>query len=273
VRSALGFAPFVAAAALLHGAAVWVAAPAIEPAPAGGALVPISLSGGDAALEALVESWGRPLDSPAAPRPVAPHAAAGPPVLPEVPTRQRLPDDPRQLAEPAEESPPAAADGPQTRPEPTRISERPLPRQPDPPPHQHVPPRAEPSSAAPPDLEAPAAARARQDPPSAASLKTPRAAQALAAEHAAAVRAAIARAQRYPARALARGQRGTAFLRIAIDRDGRLEGAALARSSGVAALDDAALTAARNVGRFPAAPDDLPGTRFSFEVGVVFDPG
>jgi periplasmic protein TonB len=84
------------------------------------------------------------------------------------------------------------------------------------------------------------------------------------------VRAALARARHYPAAARARGQTGTAVLRVTIARDGALAAAALVASSGIPALDAAALEAARRVGRYPAAPADLAGARFTYEVGLAF---
>lgn len=86
-----------------------------------------------------------------------------------------------------------------------------------------------------------------------------------------AVRAAIARAQRYPPQARSRGITGTAVIRVTIGRDGGLRGVALVRSSGSEMLDAAAVASARAVGRYPAAPDDLPGESFTFEAGLVFD--
>lgn len=86
----------------------------------------------------------------------------------------------------------------------------------------------------------------------------------------AAVRAAIEREKSYPRRARMRGVEGLLALQVTISRDGRLLGAGIARSSGEAMLDDAALDAARSVGRYPSAPGDLPGAEFSFVIPIAF---
>ena len=85
----------------------------------------------------------------------------------------------------------------------------------------------------------------------------------------AAVREAIAAAQVYPAVARDRGITGSARLHVVISRDGRLINARLLRVSGSQALDRAALDAAMRA-RLPAAPADLAGSRFDFEVGLTF---
>ena len=85
----------------------------------------------------------------------------------------------------------------------------------------------------------------------------------------AAVREAIAAAQVYPAVARDRGISGTTRLHVSVGRDGRLLNARILRSSGAQVLDRAGLDAAQRA-RLPAAPPELGGARFSFEVGVAF---
>lgn len=79
------------------------------------------------------------------------------------------------------------------------------------------------------------------------------------------IRADVERRKHYP-RAAA-GAEGTAVLRIAVAADGRLRAAALRRSAGHPALDDAALGAVRGA-RFPPAPEGLgPGPHeFTFQM-------
>jgi TonB family protein len=96
-----------------------------------------------------------------------------------------------------------------------------------------------------------------------------RSAGADTAGYEAAVRAAIAAAQTYPDLARVRGLAGTTRLQVTVNRDGRLVNARVLRTSGFQTLDRAALDAAVQA-RLPAAPGDLPGMRFTFEVGVIF---
>ncbi|MFV0625437.1 energy transducer TonB [Sphingomonas sp. ac-8] len=67
-------------------------------------------------------------------------------------------------------------------------------------------------------------------------------------------RNALASRTRYPPRAAREGMTGTAKLLIDVDWDGRLHGVSIAKTSGEPLLDEAALDAARAVGRFAALP-------------------
>ncbi|MEC3859974.1 TonB family protein [Mesobacterium sp. TK19101] len=80
------------------------------------------------------------------------------------------------------------------------------------------------------------------------------------------IRQRVARAQRYP-----RGTRATGVvkLQITVTRAGTLAGARILTSSGDAALDRAALSAARSA-RLPAAPAALPDNRYSFNLPLRF---
>lgn len=64
--------------------------------------------------------------------------------------------------------------------------------------------------------------------------------------------------RRYPAAARARREQGVAHVTFRMDRQGRLLSAAIARSSGSAALDRAALETLRRAQPLPAIPDDKP---------------
>jgi protein TonB len=103
------------------------------------------------------------------------------------------------------------------------------------------------------------------------SAETGPAREAMRRSYAAAVLAAIARERRYPDAARRTGQEGVAEIVVTLGRDGRLASARLARSSGHARLDSAALGAARAVGRYPEAPEALPGERFRFAVPLRFE--
>lgn len=87
----------------------------------------------------------------------------------------------------------------------------------------------------------------------------------LVAQWGGAVRAAIQRVQRRPAHIHGTG---TVVLRLEVHADGRLLRVAVQQGSGHAALDQAALDAARRA-RIPAAPEGLSGT-FQFNLPVRF---
>jgi protein TonB len=57
---------------------------------------------------------------------------------------------------------------------------------------------------------------------------------------------------------------------LTIGRDGRLLQSGISRSSGNAALDEAALKAVIRAGRFPAAPQELTEARHVFSLSVSF---
>jgi len=79
----------------------------------------------------------------------------------------------------------------------------------------------------------------------------------------------IERKKRYPS--AARGRDGVVGLRLTLGRNGNLQAATITQSAGHSALDRAALSAVKRVGRFPAAPKGLAGARFSFNLKIRFD--
>lgn len=91
------------------------------------------------------------------------------------------------------------------------------------------------------------------------------------ARYAARIRAAIDAAKRYPPAARLRGGEGEVVLHLTIDRDGSLRRSGVRSGSGDAALDEAALGAARSVARFPEAPRTLAGAPFDFVIPVRFE--
>lgn len=77
----------------------------------------------------------------------------------------------------------------------------------------------------------------------------------------------MARIERARPRVTASGQ---VTLTLSITRGGDLAGLSVAQSSGDAALDQAALTAVRRAGRFPAAPDGLVEASYAFNLPIRF---
>ena len=62
----------------------------------------------------------------------------------------------------------------------------------------------------------------------------------------------------------------TVGVALSLDRDGQLVAASVAQSSGVAALDLAAVAAVRAAAPFPAAPDALTAADYGFTLRVKF---
>ena len=81
------------------------------------------------------------------------------------------------------------------------------------------------------------------------------------------IRSRIERRKRYPSGG--RGD-GSVVVRLTVSRDGQLLNYGIARSSGQAAFDQAALRAIKSARRFPKAPNNLPGTQFPFSLKISF---
>lgn len=203
--------------------------------------------------------------------PPAPPAAAPPP--PDTPAPDALPDLPDPAPAPAvpdtaplppmarTDAPPPLADPAPPAPvaDPALADARPRAR----------PERARPVQTA----EAPAPARpaaesASAQPQSAAQSRA--GAQDARAQWGAAIRKKVERRKAYPK--AARGARGEVVVKMTVSRSGVLEAVAVARSSGNAALDEAALSAVRRTGGFPAAPDQVTGDRQVFSLPMQFAP-
>lgn len=82
------------------------------------------------------------------------------------------------------------------------------------------------------------------------------------------IRARVARGQRYPA---GQTQNARVVVKLTVARDGRLLGAKIVESSGIAAFDSAAMAAVKRVGRFPKAPKKLQISQISFSLPMSFD--
>lgn len=82
------------------------------------------------------------------------------------------------------------------------------------------------------------------------------------------IRARIERRKSYPRSA--GGAQGVVTVRLTVARGGALSSLALVKSSGNPVLDEAALKAVRAAGKFPAAPQSLPGDGFTFTLPMSF---
>lgn len=94
--------------------------------------------------------------------------------------------------------------------------------------------------------------------------------QRLMADWAGRIRARVERTRAYPRAARAAGITGTVTLRLELDGQGRLLAVSVARGSGHAVLDQAALQAVQRAGRLPKAPDGLTGARHVFALPLAF---
>ena len=63
---------------------------------------------------------------------------------------------------------------------------------------------------------------------------------------------------------------GTVTLTLRVDRSGQLLALGVSRGSGDTALDQAALQAVRQAGRFPAAPAGLTNAHYTFNLPIRF---
>jgi pilus assembly protein CpaC len=82
----------------------------------------------------------------------------------------------------------------------------------------------------------------------------------------------IAAALRYPAQERQLGLSGQVTLRLHLSRAGALEQAALAASSGIAAFDEQALSAAKQQAPYPAFPPEIAQPDLWLELPVLFRP-
>lgn len=78
----------------------------------------------------------------------------------------------------------------------------------------------------------------------------------------------VERRKAYPSSA--GGATGTVTLRLTVARSGALQAVTVLKSSGHAALDAAAVKAAKSAGRFPAAPKGLDDTSYAFQLPLRF---
>ena len=81
----------------------------------------------------------------------------------------------------------------------------------------------------------------------------------------------IASKKRYPAAASARREQGTVVVTFVLDRQGRLSGNRVLRTSGFATLDSAALELVRQAQPFPAPPSGSAAPRFNMVINIRYE--
>lgn len=283
-------------AAALHVSAAVMLLPQEAQRGAGAAPVPAQLAAGGQAMEEMVATWEAPpeIATPAPPPPPAAVAEAPPLVVAAAPPTVAPPAMPApalprpdagaalpNLPPPPEAEPEAA---PEERAE-SRLaleaSSRPQAR-----PERRAPPAPAPQREARPRDPAPAEARqgdrdqrAQQAGQGGSAAQSRQAAgggggsAASAAQRDSAMAQWSARIQscigrRASAPRNARGQ-GTVLLSLTVGRDGAIRGVGIAGSSGNAAMDQAAVTAAQRAGRCPAAPAALTEAAYPFHLPIT----
>lgn len=94
--------------------------------------------------------------------------------------------------------------------------------------------------------------------------------EALERAYLAGLRQAIARKRHYPASARRASRTGVATVYFVLDRNGRISGARLAKSSGSDTLDRAAVETLRRLARYKPIPDAIGRTRWPLRVPIRF---
>lgn len=241
----------------------------------------ISLEPADASFAALVQEWETPPDVLATSASTEMPAQDMPPDMPQISRpATALPDLPRlpnlnplaqadsmpmaEAAPPPEAKP--AADAETEKPEPkTRPKERPDRAKPS-------PKAPKPSSSSGQAAQTAAGSGGANQAGDAGKAKAATLSKAklndLKSGWGATIRSKIERKKRYPA--AAKGESGRVTVRLTIAPNGTLLAAAVAKSSGHAVLDSAALTAVRGAGRFPNAPKGLSDQSYSFSLSMSF---
>lgn len=275
-RGALEAGVFLAAALGLHLAAFGVVRPTggASSAGAGGEDL-VSLSAASPEILAALADYERPPEiapAPAPPPEPEPEPEPEPavePVVETAPPARQAPSAPRIAApapapEAAPNLPPEAEPVPKIRPAPKPAKPKPATA---PKPAKPAPPPSAPAVA---QKAAGAGGGANAGDNGAAEAATLSKAkeQDLRARWGATIRARIEARKRYPA-AAGRAQ-GRVTVALSVARTGALGGVSVARSSGNAALDQAALEAVRRAGRFPAAPAGLARASYDFSLTIQF---
>jgi periplasmic protein TonB len=78
------------------------------------------------------------------------------------------------------------------------------------------------------------------------------------------------RNRRYPAAAKSRGEHGIVHVLFRLDRQGRVTGSRIVRSSGFKALDNAALELVRRAQPFPTPPSDLTDAQLELSMPINY---
>jgi protein TonB len=209
-------------------------------------------------------AWRPAAEEPQTPPPTVAMIDLAPmPVAPETPPSE-IPPGPEQVktqpppTEPeVEEPPPPPSPAPQV--------EVPLPPKPPPKPHHriipHEPPKLiaapappVPETTAPPRIEAPPALAPAAPAPTWQGLVLGR----------------LEQFKRYPETAQFYHHQGVAYLRFAMDRQGKVLSASIEKSSGYDALDAEALALVHRAEPFPPPPPDVPGDPVGLVVPIEF---
>ncbi|UWQ56159.1 energy transducer TonB [Leisingera caerulea] len=268
---------FAGIAALIH-AALFAAAPrsGTQSSGAGGDAL-VSVQAADATIAEMVEAWQRPPQAMPQLQPdlTRPPAVSAAPAVPQFELAQapRAAEQialtrpaPAQTVEmdiapppPPEEKPEAAANPePQPRPKPKRAPEPQQARQ-----------AAETSASRAGQRAAGSGGGAQAGQAGGSAAATAQAGQRarLQAVWGAKIRARIERRKRYPSGA---SGSGVAVVRITVSSSGQLLNSRIAKSSGSAVFDQAALQAVARAGKFPSAPKKLSLSQLTFNLPMSF---
>lgn len=282
-RVQAGLALGLAAGLHLGAFALWpqgTAAPASASAGDGGEAL-VTIAPQDGTVAALVAQWDRPPLAPAvdtmvmmapADAPVLPTSAPDAPLpasVPVMPAPVQAAPDAMAVAPPAPLAPPPAiqpdpAPAPQARPKPRREPPPAASRQPEKP---KAPARTAGSQAAAKAEGSGGKARAGSAGQAEAGTASKARQADLQAGWGAAIRARVDRNKRQPPGG---PSSGAVTVRLVVGRGGDLRAVSVTRSSGHAAMDQAALTAVRRAGRFPAAPQGLDREEYGFSLTIRF---
>lgn len=239
----------------------------------------VSVQAADAGIAALVAAW----DAPPVIAPVADLAPPVPVLMPDLPALTgtpplpqavTLPDPPRAVGPPAVQDVPPPVD--QAQPVSTLRPQR-RPENPAPPEKPAEQPQAEKPQAPRPasdgsrqatvaagDAGSAAAGAGQGDTAGQAGDASARAAWM------GAIRSRIERNMRYPRDG--NGAKGTVLVQVAVAADGALVAVGIAESSGIAALDQAAIVIVRKAAPFRRAPRDAGTEAARFNVPLTFRP-
>jgi len=225
---------------LLHGVAAWLLLPRHASLDTGGpppAAVMIDLA---------------PLPTPSPPQPAPPDPVVQP---------QTQPQAAPELPAPPEIEMPKAEPSPAPKPAVT-LPPKPTPR-PKPRPVEHPPEVApeRPPPAAAPAVDAPPAPAAAPFAASSAASRTTWQSQLVGW---------LERYKRYPRAAREQRQEGTAYLRFAIDREGRVLSAQIEKGSSFSLLDEEVLALVQRAQPLPPPPPEVPGAQIVLTVPVQF---
>ncbi|MFN3722291.1 MAG: TonB family protein [Paracoccaceae bacterium] len=195
------------------------------------------------------------LPPPALPDPVAPEPELPAPALPEPEAK------PEPQAQPAPTQRPKARPATAPKPEPTPKAKT----QAKPKPAAKSPSAAQPAARA---AGSGGGAQAGAGGTAQAATLSKSRQNDLKASWGASIRNRVERRKSYPS--AAGGASGTVTVRLSVSRAGQLGGVSVAKSSGNAALDQAALRAVQAAGRFPAAPAGLKDASYTFTLPMKF---